>query len=77
LITRQNQGVDWVVLTNGVRWRVYNVTDAKPIDQELVSRFDFCALNPRSQIDLESLYLFCKEGWIKSVLGDYQLQNKH
>jgi predicted type IV restriction endonuclease len=71
-----NQGVDWVVLTNGVRWRVYNVTYAKPIDQELIVEIDFCALNPRSQIDLESLYLLCKEGWIKSVLGDYQLQKQ-
>src|SRR5206468_11821477 len=71
-----NQGVDWVVLTNGLRWRVYNVTFAKPIDQELVIEIDFCALNPGSQIDLESLYLLCKEGWIKSVLGDYQLQKQ-
>jgi hypothetical protein len=71
-----NQGVDWVVLTNGVRWRVYNVIFGKPIDQELVIEIDFCGLNPRSAADLESLYLFCKEGWIKSVLGDYQLQKQ-
>jgi predicted type IV restriction endonuclease len=71
-----NQGVDWVVLTNGVRWRVYNVIFGKPIDQELVVDIDFCALNPRSDHDLQTLYLFCKEGWVKSVLGDYQLQRQ-
>jgi len=71
-----NQGVDWVLLTNGIRWRVYNVTYAKPIDQELVVEIDFCALNPKSQTDLEALYLLCKEGWIKSVLGDYQIQKQ-
>lgn len=71
-----NQGVDWVVLTNGLRWRVYNVIFGKPIDQELVIEIDFCSLNPRTVADLESLYLFCKEGWIKSVLGDYQLQKQ-
>jgi hypothetical protein len=71
-----NQGVDWVVLTNGLRWRVYNVTFGKPIDQELVVEIDFCALNARNQTDLESLYLLCKEGWIKSVLGEYQLQKQ-
>ncbi len=67
-----NQGVDWVVLTNGIHWRIYSVTFAKPIDQELVVDIDFCNVNPKNNTDLESLYLFCKEGWIKSVLGDYQ-----
>ena len=67
-----NQGADWVVLTNGIHWRIYSVTFAKPIDQELVVDIDFCSVNPKSDADLESLYLFCKEGWVKSVLGDYQ-----
>jgi predicted type IV restriction endonuclease len=71
-----NQGVDWVVLTNGMHWRVYNVIFGKPIDQELVVDIDMCSLNPKSQADLEVLYLFCKEGWVKSVLGDYQLQKQ-
>lgn len=71
-----NQGVDWVVLTNGVRWRVYKVIFAKPIDQELVIEIDFCGLDHKSQSDLESLYLWCKEGWIKSVLGDYHTQKQ-
>lgn len=71
-----NQGVDWVVLTNGMHWRVYNVIFGKPIDQELVIEIDVCSMNPKSQADLEILYLFCKEGWVKSVLGDYQLQKQ-
>lgn len=71
-----NQGVDWVVLTNGIHWRVYNVIFGKPIDQELVIDIDMCSLSPKSKADLEVLYLFCKEGWVKSVLGDYQLQKQ-
>lgn len=42
-----NQGVDWVLLTNGITWRVYHLIFAKPIDQELVLEIDFCALNSR------------------------------
>jgi hypothetical protein len=71
-----NQGVDWVILTNGVSWRVYRVIFAKPIDQELVVNIDFCALNPRSDHDIEHLYLWCKEGWIRSVLGEYHTQKQ-
>lgn len=71
-----NQGVDWVVLTNGIVWRVYKVHFAKPIEQELVVEFDFCQLNPRSAVDFESPYLLCKEGWLKSVLGDFHIQRQ-
>lgn len=71
-----NQGVDWVVLTNAMTWRIYKVTFAKPIDHELVIEINFCELNPKNAKDLESLYLFCKEGWIKSVLGEYHTQKQ-
>src|SRR5690606_10912515 len=54
-----NQGVDWVLLTNGVHWRVYHVVFAKPIDHELIVDIDFCALNHRAQSDIETLYLWC------------------
>jgi 2-hydroxy-3-keto-5-methylthiopentenyl-1-phosphate phosphatase len=71
-----NQGVDWVVLTNGVTWRIYKVTFAKPIGQELIIEFDVRKLNHRAAADLDCLYLLCKEGWIKSVLGDYHTQRQ-
>lgn len=71
-----NQGTDWVVLTNGVAWRVYKITFSKPIDQELVIEIDFLNLSHKSQKDLDSLYLFCKEGWIKSVLGEFHSQRQ-
>lgn len=71
-----NQGVDWVILTNAVSWRVYKITFAKPIDFEMVIEIDFASLNPKNQKDVESLFLLCKEGWIKSVLGDYHTQKQ-
>lgn len=71
-----NQGVEWVVLTNAELWRVYKVTFAKPIGQELVLEFSFGALNPRSPNDLDTLYLLSKESWSKSLLGDYHTQRQ-
>lgn len=71
-----NQGTEWVVLTNGAIWRVYKITFAKPIDQELVIEIDFLSLNHKTAKDLEALYLFCKEGWIKSVLGEFHSQKQ-
>lgn len=71
-----NQGVDWVLLTNGMVWRVYHLIFAKPIDKELVLEIDFCDINPRLQSDLELLFLWCKEGWQRSVLGEYRTQRQ-
>jgi hypothetical protein len=71
-----NQGVDWVLLTNGIVWRVYHVIFAKPIDMELVLELDVCALNARNESDLEMLYLWCKEGWQRSMLGEYHTQKQ-
>lgn len=71
-----NQGVEWVLLSNGMCWRVYRVTFAKPIASEMVVDIDFCALNHRSDADLEVMYLWCKEGWQRSMLGEYHTQKQ-
>ena len=71
-----NQGVDWVLLTNGAVWRVYRIQFSKPIDKELVVDLDLSKMNPRSASDIEMLYLWCKEGWVRSALGDYHTQKQ-
>jgi len=71
-----NQGVDWVLLTNGIRWCVYRVFFTRPIGQELVVDIDISALIPRSESDIETLYLWCKEGWQRSALGEFHTQKQ-
>lgn len=71
-----NQGVDWVLLTTGIRWCVYRVHFTKPIQHELVVDLDFNKISSRSETDLEHLYLWCKEGWQRSALGDFHAQKQ-
>ena len=71
-----NQGVDWVLLTNGIRWCVYHVLFTRPIQTELVVDIDFSVLSARSDADIELLYLWCKEGWQRSALGDFHTQKQ-
>lgn len=71
-----NQGVDWVLLTTGMRWCVYHVFFTKPIQHELVVDIDFSKVNPRSDADVEMLYLWCKEGWQRSALGEFHAQKQ-
>ena len=62
-----NQGVEWVILTNGIVWRLYNVVFAKPIDKRLVAEIDLMTLNLKAEADQELLYLFTKEGFQKGA----------
>jgi hypothetical protein len=71
-----NQGVEWVVLTNSIHWRVYRVIFAKPIDQEIVCEFDFLNLNHKDEEHLGILYLLTKEGWLKAVMTDFYQQRQ-
>lgn len=71
-----NQGVDWVLLTTGMRWCVYRVHFTKPIQHEIMVDIDFSQLNLRSGDDLDVLYLWCKEGWQRSALGEFQAQKQ-
>lgn len=71
-----NQGVDWVLLTNAVIWRVFRIQFTKPISQELVVDLDFSKLSPKSEKDIETLFLWCREGWVKSALREYHMQKQ-
>lgn len=71
-----NQGVEWVVLTNGAVWRIYRVFFVQPISQEQVYECDILSLNPKNRAQVESLFLLAKEGQSKSVLHEYHAQRQ-
>lgn len=62
-----NKGVQWVVLTNGIEWRIYCIKFEQPISYDLVCSFDFMTLNPRAEGDQERLFLLSKEGLDKKI----------
>ena len=71
-----NQGIDWVILTNGIRWIVYKIAFTKPIDKDQVIRFNFAELNPKNKSHLEIMFCLSKEGCNKSVLDEYHSQRQ-
>lgn len=66
-----NHGVQWVVLTNGIEWRVYRIRFEQPINFDLVCVFDFLALNPKDEKDQETLFLLAKEGLDKNAREEF------
>ncbi|MES2340973.1 MAG: restriction endonuclease subunit R [Pseudomonadota bacterium] len=57
-----HQGIEWIILTNAVEWRFYKVLFAQPISWDEITRFNLADLNPRSQADLEKMFLLAREG---------------
>lgn len=71
-----NQGIDWVILTNGNIWRIYKIGFTKPISQEIVCEFEFLNLNQKKNDDLDLLFLLSKEGWLKNHIEQYHAQKQ-
>ncbi len=71
-----NEGIEWVVLTNGALWQIYKITYGQPVGSDLVLQIDFMHLSAKSTNDIENLFLLTREGLGKSVLGDYHTQRQ-
>jgi predicted type IV restriction endonuclease len=71
-----NQGVEWIILTNGVIWRAYRVFFGQPISQEMVFEWDLLSLNAKNRAQVECLFLLAKEGQDKSVLYEYDTKRR-
>jgi predicted type IV restriction endonuclease len=69
-----NQGVEWVVLTNGQYWKVYSVSFSKPISADLVLDLDILACDHGDEDAIEDLFLLSKEGAQRSGLDAYNDQ---
>ncbi len=66
-----NQGIEWIVLTNAVDWRLYRIKFGQPIDHEEVSSFCLLDVNAKSEEDLKKMYLLCREGIGSDAMGAY------
>ncbi len=74
-----NAGVEWVVLTNGVNWKVYTIGFGKPVTSDLVYDFNLTTLNPKKQNELEMLYYLARESMTKgnrTSLDEFRAQQQ-
>ncbi|NQW29970.1 MAG: type I restriction enzyme HsdR N-terminal domain-containing protein [Ignavibacteria bacterium] len=75
-----NQGIEWVVLTNGLDWRLYRIKFHQPIDVEEVSAFNILNINLKNEDDQHKIFLLCREGLTTDAMDSFhqhaQLLNK-
>ena len=62
-----NKGIKWVILTNGIIWKLYKLRFEQPVNWDLVIKFDLLAVNPKSDIDIEKIFCITKEGVEKNT----------
>ena len=66
-----NQGIQWILLTNGVNWETYRLRFEKPLAYDPLCSFNFLELNPRKRDDQDRLFILCKEGLDKAAIDEF------
>jgi Type I restriction enzyme R protein N terminus (HSDR_N) len=65
-----NEGIEWVILTNGAMWRVYKVHFGQPIEKILVCEVDLITLSAKSEELLECFGNLSREAFSKGTMAD-------
>jgi predicted type IV restriction endonuclease len=69
-----HHGIEWILLTNAIEWKIYRIKFGQPIDWSEVYHFDMCKLSSRSADDLAKLFMLCRESISSDSLADYHRQ---
>lgn len=76
-----NEGIEWIILTNAIEWKIYRIKFGKPIDFEEIFSFDICNLSSRSEDDIAKIALLSRENVTTDALGAFhqqaQIVNRH
>jgi hypothetical protein len=68
------EGINWVILTNSIEWKLFNIQFGQPPSYQEVASFSLETLNPRKEEDLEKLFLIAREGIRSDVISTFYNQ---
>jgi len=71
-----NQGIEWVILTNGIVWQVYKIQFRQPVDKTLIYELNILVANPRNPQIIECLGNLSREGFTQSSMAAYCQQKQ-
>jgi len=71
-----NEGVEWVILTNGAEWQLHRVLFRKPVAQEMVFEVSLLDDTMKPKEKAELLYLLTPEAQRKDELEAYYQRKK-
>jgi hypothetical protein len=71
-----NEGIEWVVLTNGAVWRIYKVHFGQPIEKILVCELNVLGSSAKSPDVIECFGNLSREGFSQGTMADLLLQKQ-
>lgn len=69
-------GIEWVVLTNGLEWKLYRIKFAQPIEHEEVASFTLAEIDLRKEDDQRKIFLLSREAIKDGAMDTYHKQAK-
>jgi len=66
-----NHGIPWVILTNGIEWRIHRIRFEQPINFDLVDQFDITEIKASDSKVQQILWMISKESLPKNARQDY------
>ncbi len=71
-----HKGILWVILTNGLEWRLVKIFLAGQINFEVISRFNIMDVNLKKEDDLQNMFLIAREGVLVDAMDTYHLNSQ-
>ena len=71
-----NQGIEWVILSNGVVWQIYKILFKQPIEKTLIYEIDLLKASHKNQQLLECMGNLSREGFTKSSMATFCQQQQ-
>jgi hypothetical protein len=71
-----NQGIEWVILTNGLNWQIYKVQFQQPIEKSMVYEFDILQANSKDKQLIDCLGNLTREGFTQSSMTAFWQQQQ-
>jgi hypothetical protein len=64
------KGIEYVILTNGINWKIYKVLFQKPIKTDLIFSLNLFEVSSKDKKVVEQIFSISKEGLVKAALEE-------
>ncbi len=68
------EGIDWIILTNGIIWEIYRIQLKPNLEANLLCTLNFLEISLRQKDAAESLFIISKEGQSKNAIDQFSLK---
>jgi len=71
-----NQGIEWIILSNGIIWQIYKIFFRQPVEKVLIYEIDFLSASTKNQQFMECLGNLSREGFTQSSMATFCQQQQ-